>query len=189
MPRTILLVVGALIAGALLTVGGLFAVGLLGYQEPRGTEETTTASSATKAPAQTDESPKTTPQGNKSIPPMTAVAGMGETTDMGDRTITVNDTQHGYVFPSNIPSPAAGDEFVLANITITNTSAQPITINMLHFKSEDSSGVRRNAQAVKQAPNPIPAVGSIAPGGELTGTLALEVQQNDPVIKVVYNPR
>jgi uncharacterized membrane protein YebE (DUF533 family) len=68
-----LLVVGALIVGGALTAGGLYAVGLLAYNEPRDKEETTTASSATKAPAQTNESPKTTTQANKTIPPMTAL--------------------------------------------------------------------------------------------------------------------
>jgi hypothetical protein len=60
---------------------------------------------------------------------------------------------------------------------------------MLHFQSEDSNGVRRNAQYTPQAPNPIPNVGSIAPGGELTGNLAVEVPQGEPNIKVVYQPR
>jgi hypothetical protein len=74
-------------------------------------------------PAETTQS-KQTP--SKTIPPMTGVAGPGETADMGDRTITLNDVQRGYTFPSNIPKPAAGDEFDLVNITITNNSNQPI---------------------------------------------------------------
>ena len=192
MPRnTILLVVGALVVGAMLAVGGLFALGVITLGAK---EETTTASSPTKAPAQTNESPttttqKTAPTPSKSIPPMTGVAALGETTDMGDRTFTVNDIQRGYVFPSNIPRPQAGNEFALANITITNKSTQPIRINMLHFKSEDSNGVQRNAQAANQAPNPIPNVGSIAANGELTGNLAIEIPQGDPVIKLVYSPQ
>ena len=48
MSRTILLaVVGALVAGAALAVGGLFALGVITFGAAK--EETTTASSATKA--------------------------------------------------------------------------------------------------------------------------------------------
>ena len=78
MSRTILLaVVGALVAGAVLAVGGLFALGVITFGAAK--EETTTASSATKASAQTNESPKTTqktaPTPSKSIPPMTVATG------------------------------------------------------------------------------------------------------------------
>ncbi len=102
---------------------------------------------------------------SKTIPPMTGVAQLGETADMGDRSISLNDFQQGYVFPNNIPRPSAGYEFMLMNITLTNESTQPLQVIMTHFQSEDSNGVRRNAKYTPQAPNPIPNVGSIAPGG------------------------
>jgi hypothetical protein len=148
-------------------------------------DTTGTAAQETK-PAETTQ---TKQPSSKTIPTMTGVAGQGETANMGDRTITLNDVQRGYVFPHNVPKPAVGDEFDLVNITITHQSNQPIRINMLYFQSEDSNGVRRNAQYTPQAPNPIPNVGSIAPGGELTGNLAVEVSPCETNIKVVYRPQ
>lgn len=65
----------------------------------------------------------------------------------------------------------------LVNISLTNKSDQPFRLNMLYFQLEDSNGVRRPAQYTSQAPDPIPNVGSIAPGGELRGNLAAEVPQ------------
>jgi hypothetical protein len=126
---------------------------------------------------------------SKTIPPMTGMAQLGETAEMGDRSISVNDLQLGYVFPHNIPKPDSGNEFMLMNITITNESNQPIPINMLHFQSEDPNGVRRNARYTPQAPNPIPTVGHIAPNGELTGNLAVEVPQGETNVKLVYRLR
>jgi Domain of unknown function (DUF4352) len=125
---------------------------------------------------------------SKTMPPQSVVVGLGETGDLSDRPVTVNDLQGGYVFPHNIPSHQAGNEFILANITITNTSAQPIDVNVLNFEAEDSYGVRRKAQAANQVPNAIPPVSSIAPNGELTGNLVFEAPRGAPVLKLVYRP-
>jgi hypothetical protein len=124
---------------------------------------------------------------SKKTPPQSIVVDVGETGELFDRAVTVNDLQRGFVFPYNIPSPQVGNEFVLVNVTITNTSAQPIDVNPLNFKAEDSNGVRRNAQTATGQPNAL-TVGSIAPGGELTGNLVVEAPQDDPNIKLVYQP-
>ena len=68
---------------------------------------------------------------------------MGETGELSDRRVTVNDLHGGYVFPHNIPSPQAGNEFILMNVTITKSSAQPIDVNVWNFEAEDSNGVPR----------------------------------------------
>ena len=99
----------------------------------------------------------------------------------------MNDFQHGYIATNNIPRPQEGNEFISTNLTVTNTSSQPININPLDFKAEDSSGVRRNAQTVVGLPGAV-SVGSIAPNGELTGNLVLEAPQGDPGVKLVYEP-
>ena len=187
--RNVLIGGGVLLALAVVVVLAFLAGARFGGSEQ---EEVAEVADNKEKEAQKTEAAETTQSKqppSKTIPDMTGVAGQGETADMGDRSITLNDVQPGYTFPSNIPKPAAGDEFDLVNITITNSSNQPIQLNMLHFKSEDSNGVRRNAHYTPQAPNPIPNVGSIAPGGELTGNLAVEVPQGETNIKVVYQPR
>jgi hypothetical protein len=187
--RNLLIGGGVLLALAVVVVLAFFAgtrFGGSGQKEVAEVAENTDKGAQRTEPAETTQS-KQTP--SKTIPPMTGVAGQGETADMGDRSITLNDVQRGYAFPSNVPKPAAGYEFVLVNITITNNSNQPIQLNMLYFQSEDSNGVRRNAHYTPQAPNPIPNVGSIAPRGQLTGNLAVEVPQGETNIKVVYRPQ
>jgi len=133
----------------------------------------------------TEQEAKTT---GKEATPLTAVVAQGETAELPDRTFTVNDIQRGYVFPSNIPKPGPGNEFILVNVTITNTTSQPIQANSYNFESEDSSGVRVRAHATNTPPDAI-FLNSIAPNGELTGNLVFEVQQSDPTIKIVYQPR
>ena len=188
--RTILLIVGALLVGVVLTVGVLYALGLL---SANATKEGSTAPSST-APAKTSEASNTTQTKTtarpKTVPTVTiATANEGETADMGDRTITLNDSQRNFVFPNNSPKPETGNEFILMNITITNKGTQPLSINMGYFQAEDSNGVRRPARYTPQLPDPIPNVGSVAPGGEVTGNLAVEAPQGDPNVKLVYRPQ
>ena len=106
---------------------------------------------------------------------------------MGDRTLTLNDSQTNFVFPNNSPKPETGNQFTLMNITLTNKGSQPLSINMGYFQAEDSNGVRRNARYTPQLPNPFPNVGSVAPGGEVTSNLAVEAPQGEPVLKLVYS--
>ena len=129
---------------------------------------------------------KTAPKSNEPSSNV-AVAGLGETVAFADRTLTVNDIQRGYIFPSNIPKPTPGNEFIIANVTLTNTSSQPIPANSYNFESEDSTGARVRAQATKVPPDAI-YLGTIAANGEQTGNLVFEVQQGDPTIRIVYRP-
>ncbi len=112
---------------------------------------------------------------------------VGQPVELFDRRIlTVNNFQRPYIAPNNTPRPLAGNEFICANVTITNKGDRPLYFNPLHFKAEDSSGVKRNAQAVPDLPNPI-SVASIAPGRELTGNIILKAPKGDANVKVVYD--
>jgi Domain of unknown function (DUF4352) len=158
-----------------------------GQQEEVAQKETT----AEKTEEKTEETTVNTEQKRKTpskkTPPQSSVVGLGETGELFDRTVTVNDIQRPFVFPRNIPRPQVGNEFVLMNVTITNTSAAPINVNPLNFNSEDSNGVRQKARTATGQPDAI-TPGTIAPGGELTGNLVAEVAQGDPTIKLVYLP-
>jgi hypothetical protein len=92
------------------------------------------------------------------------------------------------VFPSNIPAPSPGNEYILVNVTITNTTTQPIDVNSYNFESEDPNGVRYRAVATNTPPDAI-NVARVAPNGELTGNLVFEVEQGVPSINIVYQPR
>jgi hypothetical protein len=125
---------------------------------------------------------------SKTIPPQSVVVGLGEVGELSDRTLTVNDMQGGYRYPSDIPRPTNGNEFVLMNITMTNTGTRPININPSYdFQSEDSYGVRYKAQSSNQHPDAVP-LGSIAPNGEMTGNIVVEAPVGWSELKLVYRP-
>lgn len=170
-----------------------FLVGIVfgrGEQSQVAQEEAapeTTQEAQSQAETTENSVQKATPASNE-IPPTGAVAELGQTVRFPDRTFTVNDIQRGYTFPNNIPKPKVGNEFIIANVTITNTSSQPIKVNSYNFESEDSSGVRLRAQAT-QVPPDIIFLSSVAPNGELTGNLIFEVAQGDPTIRIVHRPQ
>ncbi len=59
------------------------------------------------------------------------------------------------MFPSNIPKPILGNEFIIANVTLTNTFNQPIPANSYNFESVNSKDARLRAQATSAPPEAI----------------------------------
>ena len=128
---------------------------------------------------------------NEEAAPPTEAGGvveLGETATFSDRTITVNDLQPGFTFPSNVPHALSNHEYVLVNTTIKNTSTQPIEVSPLSFLSEDSEGVRLGVQPLDKQPDPITVGSIIAPEGELTGNVVVETVQGATGIKLLYLP-
>ena len=183
--RRVLIGGGILLAVAVVVLLAVLIGILIGRgQQEEVAQKETTAEKTEETTVKTKQK-RNTP--SKKTPPQSSVVGLGETGELFDRTVSVNDIQRPFVFPRNAPRPQMGNEFVLMNITITNTSSQPINVNPVHFKSEDSNGVRLNARRATGQPDEI-TTGTIAPGGELTGNLVAEVAQGDPTINLVYLP-
>jgi len=159
-----LLIGGILVTGALLIIIGIFNFPGTGNQGVANNEE--------------------------AAPPAEAggVIELGETATFSDRTITVNDLQPGFTFPSNVPHALRNHQYVLVNTTIKNTSTQPIEASPLSFLSEDSDGVRLGVQPLDKQPDPLTVGSIIAPDGELKGNVVVETVQGATGIKLLYLP-
>lgn len=178
--RNVLIGAGVLLALAMAVVlAVLFGI----YIGGRGSQE----EAATQEKLSKEEKPESTEKKEAKTEAIQIEVGVGQTAALSDRTLTVNDFQPGYTAPNNIPRPGAGNEFISVNVTLTNTGSEPLDVNPLYFKSEDPSGVRRNAETVVDIPEAV-TVGSIPPNGELTGNLVLEAPQGDPGVTFVYQP-
>ena len=162
--KRLLIVGGSLVTGAVLIIIGIFNFIGTGNQGVANNEE--------------------------AAPPAEAggVVELGETATFSDRTITVNDLQPGFTFPSNVPHALRNHQYVLVNTTIKNTSTQPIEVSPLSFLSEDSDGVRLGVQPLDKQPDPITVGSIIAPDGELTGNVVVETVQGATGIKLLYLP-
>ena len=164
-----LLIGGILVTGAVLIIIGIF-IGIFNF-----------IGTGNQGVANNEEA----------APPAEAggVVELGETATFSDRTITVNDLQPGFTFPSNIPHALRNHQYVLVNTTIKNTSTQPIEVSPLSFLSEDSNGVRLGVQPLDKQPDPITVGTIIAPEGELTGNVIVETVQGATGIKLLYLPQ
>ena len=163
--KGLLIVGGLLVTGAVLMIIGIFNYIGTGNQGVANNEE--------------------------AAPPAEAggVVELGETATFSDRTITVNDLQPGFTFPSNVPHALSNHQYVLVNTTINNTSTQPIEVSPLGFLSEDSNGVRLGVMPLDKQPEPITVGSIIAPDGELTGNVVVETVQGATGIKLLYLPQ
>ena len=163
--KRLLILGGLLVTGAVLIIIGIFNFIGTGNQGVANNEE--------------------------AAPPAEAggVVELGETATFSDRTITVNDLQPGFTFPSNVPHALRNHQYVLVNTTIKNTSTQPIEVSPLSFLSEDSDGVRLGVQPLDKQPDPITVGSIIAPDGELTGNVVVETVQGATGIKLLYLPQ
>jgi hypothetical protein len=164
-----LLIGGILVTGAVLIIIGIF-IGIFNF-----------IGTANQGVANNEEA----------APPVEAAGGvveLGQTATFSDRTITVNDLQPGFTFPSNVPHALRNHQYVLVNTTIKNTSTQPIEVSPLSFLSEDSEGVRLGVQPLDKQPDPITVGSIIAPDGELTGNVVVETVQGATGIKLLYLP-
>ena len=163
-----LLIGGILVTGAVLIIIGIF-IGIFNF-----------IGTGNQGVANNEEAAPSAEAGG--------VVELGQTATFSDRTITVNDLQPGFTFPSNVPHALSNHQYVLVNTTIKNTSTQPIEVSPLSFLSEDSEGVRLGVQPLDKQPDPITVGTIIAPEGELTGNVVVETVQGATGIKLLYLP-
>jgi hypothetical protein len=129
-----------------------------------------------------EEKKKSEPK-KKSGPENVAVA-VGETAELQDRNLVVNEAQHGY--PLRRGQKLEPDsELLRVYITLKNTGNQPINYNPLDFKVQDSNGVQKNYEGMSDLPYRL-EYGSLAPDGTVEGNLAFEVPQGDNNLQLVY---
>ena len=109
--KSLLIVGGLLVIGALLIIIGIFNFIGTGNQGVANNEEAAPSAEAG------------------------GVVELGQTATFSDRTITVNDLQPRFTFPSNVPHALRNHQYVLVNTTIKNTSTRPIEVSPLSFLS------------------------------------------------------
>ncbi len=115
--------------------------------------------------------------------------GLGEPAELSDRTLTVNDALRNYTPPGQSPSKAgSGNEFVVVNLSVDNTSDEAIDIDPGDFQLQDSNGRQTNPSSITNVPNLISEARSLESGQKTTGYIGFEVPRGDPNLKLGYKP-
>lgn len=110
---------------------------------------------------------------------------VGEPVTLGDDTLVVNSVQIPYPSTNELSQPAAGNQFVAADVSVTNNGSDPSTVSSLVcFTLRDSTGQSFNQTIVAGAP-PAPD-GAVAPGQSIRGTLTYEVPTTATGLSLIY---
>jgi Domain of unknown function (DUF4352) len=114
-------------------------------------------------------------------------ANVGQTAELSDRILIVNEIERNYAPPTRVPNPERGNEFVRVSITLTNTGKETFDYNPNNFKVQDSNGVQQTPRNPSRLPYAFNH-GSLAPDGTLRGNMVFQVPQGDEGLGLVYEP-
>jgi hypothetical protein len=109
---------------------------------------------------------------------------VAETIKMTDYQLTINTVkkaaQKGY------STPKKGNEYVLVNLTIQNTSDKEVSYNPYDFKLQDSNGNQTTSSYVS-LDDQLDS-GSLAANGKVVGSISFEAPKGDLGLKLIYQP-
>jgi hypothetical protein len=131
-----------------------------------------------------EEKEEKKPAKKKMSGPENVEVAVGETAELSDRTLIVNEVQHGYP-PQRYQRLEPGTELLRVYVTLKNTSNQAFNYNLNNFQVQDSNGVQKNPTTVTDLPYRV-EYGDLAAGGTMEGNIVYEVPEGDRNLKLVY---
>ena len=90
-------------------------------------------------------------------------------------TVTADSLYYPFDSMNDSFAPEAGNQYVLVQITVSNTGEYPVVASYADFSLEASDGVRYPAALVPGLEDDFGAARSPIPGSEESGTLAFEI--------------
>ena len=176
----------------LLTTIGM-VIGCSSQQSSGGGGDASTIGSETTEQRGATTAPEGTPtaSGGETTTASSPTSGnyaVGQTAQLQDQTLVVNQVQRNYSPPDQLPAPQAGNEYVLVNITVNNTGNGSIDFNPFDLQVQDSNGVQKGPEPFSEIANALVTPTTLGPRGRLTGNLLFESPQGDPGLELVYQP-
>lgn len=139
------------------------------------------APAATSAPAtQAPAPPATTAPQPQSPQPFT----VGQAADVGGYIVTVNSFKV-VTSDNEFEQPAAGHQYVQADVTLVNATGQPQTVSSYDFQFQDSSGQTYSETFISSASS---FGGTVVNQGKIRGQLVYEVPKTEKAFTLLYQP-
>ena len=173
--------------GAVVVLGVLLFIALVVGVLIGGGGSNKQSTSDTATTTEESEEEKKKPEPKKKTGPNNVQASVGQTAELSDRTLVVNEVERNYAPPSRVPNLEPGNEFVRVFVTLTNTDNQTFDYNPNNFKVQDSNGVQQTPRNPPQLPYTFQH-GSLAPNGTLEGNMVFQVPQGDTGLSLIYEP-
>lgn len=131
-----------------------------------------------------DEEPESTPTEDSGSTVTGDLLAVGDTGDAGDLQITLNSVNRT---TSGLLAPGSGNEYVIVNLTVENTSSDDTVVSsLLNFSVRSPDGTSYNQSFTAGVETSLD--GDVPGGGELTGEIAYEVPQGTPDLVLEFDP-
>jgi hypothetical protein len=111
---------------------------------------------------------------------------VGETIQMGDYKLTVNEVKKSS--GGDFDKPKDGMEFVIVKVTIENAGKEKISYNPFDFKMANSQGQITDQTFTTIDSSTHLNSGELAPGGKVSGTIPFEQPKGDNKLQLQYQP-
>lgn len=84
--------------------------------------------------------------------------------------------------------PSEGKEYVIVHISIQNEGEDEISYNPYNFKMKNSNGQIEDPGLIIVDSDTSLSSGDLAPGGNVSGTLAFEQEKDDDALELIFEP-
>lgn len=154
---------------------GLGVIGSIGSQNKKDSATTSSSNSDTKDAVKTEETKKEEVKDTYAI---------GEEVTLNNHVLKVNSVQRSQ--GTEWDKPKDGHEFVIVNITISNSGKDTVSYNPFDFKMQNSQGNITDKTFTTVDSSTTLNSGELASGGTVTGTIAFEQPTGDKGLIVKY---
>lgn len=112
--------------------------------------------------------------------------GINEPIEFDKRVIEVTNVE--FSEGEQFDKPKEGKEYVIVTVSIINNSDKEVSYNPFHFKMKNSNGQIESQTFTIVDSDTALSSGNLAPGGNVSGTIAFEQPIDDPDLTLIFEP-
>lgn len=110
--------------------------------------------------------------------------GIGEKVELDGQVVEVTEVERSS--GDDFDKPKEGHEYVIVHILIENNSDDEISYNPFNFKMKNSNGQIEDSVFTMVDSDTALSSGELAPGGNVSGTLAFEQPVDDDELQLIF---
>ncbi len=110
--------------------------------------------------------------------------GIGEKAELKNNVVEITEVEKSS--GDDFDTPKSGKEYVIVHITIENNGEKDISYNPFNFKMKNSNGQIEDVAFTTVDSDTSLSSGELAPGGNVSGTLAFEQPIDDPELQLIF---